>query len=269
MHTITIDDDSIAVSTLEKVLQKADPEGEHIGVICVEDFYDYITEHNDIDIAFIDIELGEANGLNVIKKAKTINPEMNIVIYSGHTQYKADAMDLHVSSFIEKPVNEQKLNVALENLRHPIRSRVAKEPLRIVTFGSFVVYDRQGNPMSFSISNSVAVFAYLVDQGGYPVTSHDIAADVFERRKFDKQTSKDISKYVIALMRDLEREGYSDIVIKQNKTVKINKARIKCDLYEALDGKREAVAAYRGDYMLDFSWAETSQNKRKLDDILN
>ncbi len=98
----------------------------------------------------------------------------------------------------------------------------------------------------------MAIFAYLIDQCGYPVTPKEIASDVFEKTKFDKQFSKDISKYVISLMKDLESIGYGDVVIKQNKTLKINKARISCDLYDALNSDKKALESYHSEYMIDF-----------------
>lgn len=263
MHTITIDDESLAVSAMLRVLKKRDPNGTHIGVLNAADLFGYVKKNSDIDIAFIDVEMAD-NGLSVVKKLKELAPGTNIVIYSGYTKYKPDALDLHVSSFITKPVTDEKLDIALANLRRPLKEKYCSEPLRVITFGNFIVYGENNKVLSFSASNSMNVFAYLIDQCGYPVTSKDIATYAFEKEEFTKQASKDVSKYVLALIKDLTAAGYGDVVIKQNKTVKINKNRISCDLFDALNGDKNAVSSFKGEYMIDFSWAEHSEAVKEL-----
>ena len=263
MHTITVDDESLSVRAMQRTLSKADPEGVHSGVYKVSEFFDYVRKHDDIDIAFVDIEMN-TDGITVTKKLKEIVPDINIVIYSGHPQYKADALDQHVSSFIVKPVTDEKLAVALANLRHPLKEKRADRKLKVVTFGNFIVYTEPDQVMTFSISHSMDVFAYLIDKCGYAVTARDIAADVFERDEFTKQTSKDISKYVNSLIKDLTAAGFGDVVIKQNRLIKINKNRISCDLYDALSGDRKALETFKGEYMIDYSRAEESDNAEEL-----
>ncbi|MBQ8927923.1 MAG: response regulator [Oscillospiraceae bacterium] len=263
MHTITLDDESLAVSAMQRALHRTDPGGTHIGVLRVDEFLDHVTSHRDLDIAFIDIEMG-TDGITVTRCLKALAPEVNIVIYSGHPQYKADALDEHVSSFIVKPVTQEKLQVALDNLRHPLKTEQNAAPLRVITFGSFVVYRAPGQVMTFSVSHSLAVLAYLIDRCGTPVTAREIAADVFGRREFDTAVSKDISKYVLALIKDLTAAGFTDAVIKQHKLIRINTTRISCDLYEALHGNPAALAAYHDDYLPGFAWSQHSEHIEKL-----
>ena len=275
MHTVTVDDESLAVSAMLRVLGKKDPNGTHFGTVRVEEFLEYIGDHSDIDIAFIDVEM-KTDGITLTKKLKAMRNDLNIVIYSGHPQYKADALDLHVSSYITKPVTEEKLQTALDNLRFPLKTGAAAEPkaddaaklLKVTTFGSFVVYNGNGEVMKFSSRHAQAVFAYLIDQCGYPVSPQDIAADVFEITDYDSYASKRISRYISELRSDLAGAGFEDIVIKESRTVKINKKRVSCDLYAALHGDAAARAAFRGEYMIDYSWAEKSEAFRDLTEIV-
>ena len=77
--------------------------------------------------------------------------------------------------------------------------------------------------MHFSRSVSREIFAYLIDQCGFPVTGKDIAADVLEQRDYDKSVSKKLSQYITDLIRDLENAGYPDVVIRQNRHLYIEK----------------------------------------------
>ena len=272
MHTVTIDDESLAVSAMLRVLNKNDPNGTHFGTVKVGGFLEYISNHQDIDIAFIDVEM-KTDGITLTKKLKQFTKHLNIVIYSGHSQYKADALDLHVSSFITKPVTEEKLQVALDNLRFPLKTAHKPETdnapkmLKATTFGSFVVYDENGDLIKFSSHHAQAILAYLIDQCGYPVAPKDIAADVFEIEDYDSYASKRVSRYISELRSDLEKVGYSDVVIKESRTVKVNKQRIACDLYDALNGDTTALSAFHGDYLIDYSWAEHSDSLRDLKEL--
>ena len=273
MHTITVDDESLAVNAMLRVLKKKDPNGTHFGTVKVKEFLEYVRTHPDLDIAFIDVEM-KMDGITLTKKLKQMTKALNIVIYSGHSQYKADALDQHVSSFITKPVTDAKLQTALDNLRFPLKTKTTNasptlSPLKVTTFGNFVVYDQNGDVMKFTSRHAQVILAYLIDLCGYPVAPKDIAAEVFEIENYDSYASKRISRYISELRSDLAAAGYGDVVIKESRTVKINKQRITCDLYDALHGDASALAAFHGEYMIDYSWAENSESFRDLVDMQN
>ena len=268
MHTVTVDDESLAVSAMLRVLNRKDPNGTHFGTVRVGEFLD-------IDIAFIDVEM-KTDGITLTKKLKQLTKNLNIVIYSGHSQYKADALDLHVSSFITKPVTDEKLQVALDNLRFPLKiGHIEPETddlpkmLKVTTFGNFIVYDKNGKVMKFSSRHAQAILAYLIDQCGYPVSPKDIATEIFGIEVYDSYASKRVSRYISELRSDLANAGYIDVVIKESRTVKVNKQRVSCDLYDALNGDTEALSAFHGEYMIDYSWAEYSDSFRDLKERRN
>ena len=47
-----------------------------------------------------------------------------------------------------------------------------------------------------------------------------------------------------------------DVLILKRAIIGLDTNLIKCDYYDFLDNKAEAVAAYQGIYMMQFSWAE-------------
>lgn len=143
----------------------------------------------------------------------------------------------------------------------------APSAIKVVTFGSFVVYNKNGEVLKFSSRHAQAIFAYLIDQCGYPVAPKDIAADVFEIYDYDSYASKRVSRYISELRNDLAGAGFDDVVIKESRTVKLNKQRVSCALYDALQGDEKALAAFRGEYMIDYSWAENSESLRDLKEM--
>ncbi len=76
---------------------------------------------NHIAIAFLDIELGGQDGLQLAKKLVEIEHKINIIFLTGHAEYKGSALDLHCSGYIMKPLTPQKIRTEIEHLRFPVR----------------------------------------------------------------------------------------------------------------------------------------------------
>lgn len=163
------------------------------------------------------------------------------------------------SGYVMKPFTEDEIRRELEDLRYPVMTlNGVAEKLKLVTFGVFKVFDKNGEIFNFTRTLSKEVLAYLVDQAGFPVTSKDIAKDVLEEPVFDDRVSKRVSKIVNLLIDDLNNAGFHDVIIKQNRHLQINKDAVDCDLYRTLDGDVEALNSFHGEYMLEYSWAEFS-----------
>ena len=126
-----------------------------------------------------------------------------------------------------------------------------------------MVYKENGDVMTFSRTKSKELLAYLIDCAGFPITSNEIAEDLYETT-LDRQMSKNISKIIIGLMDDLKHEGYEGVVVKQNRQLYVNKDRISCDIYDAIDGDVDALNSYHGEYLIEYSWAEISDMVRRI-----
>lgn len=74
-----------------------------------------------------------------------------------------------------KEIGEEDIRLELKNLRYPTGGNDPENLLKVVTFGNFVVYKNNHEVLSFSRTRSKEVFTYLIDCGGYPVTTADIA----------------------------------------------------------------------------------------------
>lgn len=59
-----------------------------------------------IDLLFLDIELGERTGLDLVPLMKEKNPEIVIIFISSHTKYFVYSHRLHVFQFLTKPFEE-------------------------------------------------------------------------------------------------------------------------------------------------------------------
>ena len=105
MRILCVDDEEMMLQMLEMSVREARPEAEVIGY---EDADDLLAdaEKNSCDIAFLDIHMRGMNGVEVAKRLKQINPKMNIIFVTGFSEYTGEAMKLHASGYIMKPVTK-------------------------------------------------------------------------------------------------------------------------------------------------------------------
>lgn len=70
------------------------------------------------DIILLDVRLDGANGLDVLKKIKTTNPEISVIMISGHSGIKeaVRAIKDGAFDFLEKPLSSTKVKITIKNL---------------------------------------------------------------------------------------------------------------------------------------------------------
>ena len=266
MKILAIDDERPALYLLKETLDRICPDDTLVTLESAWDFFQ-MSDRSDFDVAFIDIDLGNVSGIQLAMELKKSSPNCNIIFVTSYAQYAPEAFRTRASGYVLKPYTEEDLREELNNLRNPLPAdRVDRSKLRVITFGNFIVYKNENEPMHFSRTRSKEILAYLIDRCGFPVTSRDIANDILEE-PFDKQVSKKISKLVAFLLEDLKNAGFRDVVIKQNRQLQINKTRVSCDLYDALNGDMQAFNRFRGEYMMEYSWAEISDSLQRMEEI--
>ena len=263
MRILLIDDEIPALSLLRDTVKSlVDEDTEILAFSDVDEYYDYDGDKR-LDVAFLDIELGRMTGIQFAFEIKKTSPMCNIIFVTSYSEYGADAFTARPSGYVLKPFEPADIKKELENLRYPVKDEDDDKKLVVKTFGNFVVYRDDHEILEFSRTKGKEVFAYLIDCAGYPVTTNDICRDVFEE-DFSIPASKRLSKIVLSLIDDVRNAGYTDIIIRQNRQITVNKGRISCDLYDALSGDTVALNSYRGDYMIDYSWAELSNTIKEL-----
>lgn len=128
--------------------------------------------------------------------------------------------------------------------------------LKVKTFGNFEVFDASGRPIAFSKKKSQQLLAYLIDRRGFPVSTADIVMDVLEKPMDDLNAKKYVSTLFRAAEKDLEKAGYTGILIKEWNSLRVDVDALDCDYYHLMDGDVSYWTSYRNEYMKEYSWAE-------------
>lgn len=134
-------------------------------------------------------------------------------------------------------------------------NREAKVYIR--TFGYFDVFV-DGQPIAFRNEKSKELFALLADRRGGFVSSEEVIGFLWESESANSLTMARYRKVALRLKNILEEYGVADIVESVNGKRRLITERVKCDLYDYLSGKAEYAQLFKGSYLTNYSWGETT-----------
>lgn len=248
MKIIAVDDERIALDGLLDVIRQVAPEAELNGFEYPDDALEFVRA-NSCDVAFLDVEMPTINGVELAARLKSMQPDINIIFATGFESYFKQAFDLHSSGYLTKPITADKVRKELSDLRFPVASPETKR-IRFQTFGNFEVFI-DGQPVKFRYEKAKEMLAYLVDRGTF-CTNYEIMAALWENDTSDSYF-RTLRKEILDVFRQY---GCEDVIVQQRGKMSVLLERTECDCYEWKKGNPNALAAYRGEYMSQYSWGE-------------
>lgn len=132
------------------------------------------------------------------------------------------------------------------------------EPLvSIRTFGYFDVFVG-GKPIAFRNKKSKELLALLVDRRSGFVTSEEAISFLWEDAPADSVTLARYRKVALRLKNTLEEYGIPDIIESVDGKRRLVTEKVRCDLYDYLSGREEFTKLFKGSYLTNYSWGETT-----------
>lgn len=248
MMIFAIDDEPHALKNLCYAIQQAAPEAEIRSFDRCSDLLAEVDKGVIPDVLFADGDMPGITGVELAKRLKICYPHMNVIFATGYDDYMRDALTLHASGYLKKPIVAEDVLAELENLRHPVNT--SGKRVRFQTFGNFEVFI-DGKPVTFAREKTKEYLAYLVDRGTL-CTSAEIAAVLWE----DKESPSYLRKLRKDLLDTFQAANCSEVLIHEWNRQGIRTELVACDYYDWKKGIPSALNAYRGEYMKQYSWAE-------------
>ena len=208
-----------------------------------------------VDVALLAAGMPELDGLDLGQYLKDMYPGVNLIFLDPDDAQALDALSLHASGCLLLPVSRFALSAELEDLRYPVSGGPGKRVFA-QCFGNFELFV-DGEPVVFKYTRTKEVVALLVNNRGAQTTNGEIIAALWE----DQGDPEKKASYLRNLRQDLQntftRLKLTDLIHKQRGSMAIAADRIDCDLYDWLAKKDKSRYRYMGDYMNQYSWAET------------
>lgn len=109
LTVVVVDDEEDAIAILSKLLEDT---GKIKQVIALKDSLkvECTLQKENPDVLFLDIEIPDVNGLELLKNIREYDLDLNVVIVSAFRKYIPEAIKLNVFSYLLKPVDRKELS---------------------------------------------------------------------------------------------------------------------------------------------------------------
>lgn len=211
-----------------------------------------------IDIVYLSVKLKDVTGIELANKLKTIKKNLNIIFVTKYINYSFDAFKVQASDYILKPISQEKILSSLQNLRHPITESLNQ--VKIQCFGNFEIFVND-EPIIFKRRRSKEILAYLVDRMGAVCSMGELMTILWETGYDTNSRKSNLRNLIAELKNTLRKYNIEDIIKKERDAISIDCSKIKCDYYDFLNNSTYAINKYRGEYMIQYSWAEMTTAK--------
>ena len=247
MTILCVDDEQLVLDLTVTLCRELRQKPEVCGFASAQEVLSWL-DGNRADIAILDINMPDMDGLLLAARIKEKRPSTCILFVTGYSQYAMDALQMHAAGYLMKPISLKRLQEEVdyieETLLKPQAAREREKKIEVRTFGEFDVFV-DGVAVNFSRSKAKELLAYLVDRR--------------EEGEYDRAMQKQLDVIIRSLKDTLSAYGISEILEISKGNLRVCPEKFTCDLYRFLDGRIDAVNAYRGEYMSAYSWASLTE----------
>lgn len=256
MKAICVDDEHLITEYVAAVL-KSLPDIENArGFTKATQALEWIRK-NEADVALLDIDMPDMDGLALAREIKNVRPETSIVFLTGYSQYASLAFEMDATGYILKPASKEKIAAEVE---YALSKKWIKPTFRIEakTFGEFELLV-DGEEVPFSQARCKELLAYLVDRHGRSVTRPEAFAVLWEDKAYDRPAQKKLDTLIRSLKATLKKHGAREIFEQKSGTMRIRPDKMSSDAWRFFAADIEAVNSYKGEYMIGYSWADMTE----------
>ncbi|WP_144510265.1 response regulator [Bacillus sp. FJAT-22090] len=235
IQTILVDDEILSISLLEYKLQ----DFPNINIAKVYTHPDQVLSDlatKKIDVAFLDVEMGEMNGLDLAELILSIQPSVHIVFVTAHMEYAVQAFEINSIDYLLKPVTTKRLQKTINRLTEKIETNnnsVPNDsiaPISIKCFNELQVF-HNNQLIPFKTLKVKELFGFLLTHMNTYI-NRDILIDTLWP-EHDYQKSKIHLHTCLSHLRKMLKElGYPNCITFANQSYYFTLDPVICDAIE-------------------------------------
>ncbi len=232
MKVVLVDDEKTMLLIMGKMLSKI-PGLELVGSFqSPGEAYKYIME-NKVDMAFVDINMPEENGLDFVRRVTSEVNDIAIFFLTAYKEYALEAYEMYAFDYIVKPITQEKLENSIKKAKEkliflqPVKKM--KNKLWLNCLGSLEVKSTEGGFVQFTSSKSSELLAYLILQRGRQVSKWKIMEAVFSGMA-PQNAETYLNTTVYKLRKALEPHGMKSVIISADEGYRIDMSDIYADV---------------------------------------
>ena len=176
MKILCIDDEPLALRLIVNMLEGKPDVGTLRSFSSASDALS-CAKTTPFDIAFVDIMLGGANGLDFSQSLRAMQPQCKTIYCTGYPQYAIESINRGiVDGYLLKPVEDRQLQAILDRYR-------VRKPLSVSVSGMQLgIFDRHGQPVVFVRRKTMQLFSLLLERDGQEMTTDELCELLWEHK---------------------------------------------------------------------------------------
>jgi DNA-binding LytR/AlgR family response regulator len=125
LNCAVVDDEELSRSMLTHLIKKM--EGLNLMKTCESaiEAYNFLQVEEDIDLLFLDIEMPEMTGLELVKLLE--KRKMHVILTTSQEHYALEAFEYDVTDYLIKPINQARLLKAITKVREKINNELGNQ----------------------------------------------------------------------------------------------------------------------------------------------
>ena len=263
IHIICVDDEQLALDNFRLTVEHM-PEVESLQLFKTGQQALQWAKTHEVNAAFLDMEMSSMHGLRLARELHAINENISVVFVTAYSQFALEAFAADAIGYILKPYTREEV---CKELRKVARYTPTTEQNVTITTIPYLSVRANGSEVRLPNSKCKEMFAFFVDRVGIAASAGEIIACLWPERTNDEATGTLLRVTYNRLVHLLEEAGIGHIVESQNRQRWLVKESVDCDLYRILDGDMSAGKSYAGEYLREYSWAESTN--ARLAKLLN
>jgi len=286
MRVVCIDDEYLSLQYLERQLQKVN----HVDVIGtftnpIEGVRFIIQE--DIDVAFLDIQMPQMSGMELAEQILKDKPELIIIFVTAYEDYAVDAFQINAMDYLVKPVNLERLQITMERIERHMEARQLETGLssntlriKVAPFLAFEVEPNVFKPLQWRTGKTQELFLYLLQNSNSIVEKSSMLDLLWNEYELDRAYAllyttiynirQQLKPYEENIILHNRADGYLleltdvevDLVIWEEKLEQLSTIdESTIDLFE------EVMHLNRGSYLASYDYIWLEGERHRLDQL--
>jgi len=217
IKVLLVDDEILNIRYLKSIIDKI--EGiEIIGTYTQPLQAIEFLKTNKVDIAFLDIELPDMNGIELALNLQNLQFGIEIVFVTAYSNYAIEAFNLHALHYLLKPIKNEQVVELVEHFKriqiHTKNTSDSNNP-KIIYFDFFKLINSLGEEVKWPTKKTAELCAYFLLHTGQKLPKYKIIEDLWS----DIDEEKASQNFHITLYR------LRNIISNEKLTIKIEAIR--------------------------------------------
>lgn len=238
LNIVIVDDEDLAVERMVCILEDFNDDLKISGFTDYKKALNYIINNN-VDIAFLDIEMPEVTGIQLAEQFIDIIPSIEIVFVTAHNHYALEAFKTYAIGYLLKPVDDADVR---KQINHIYRKKQEKEKpniaqkIKVLSFGQFIcIYgDEITEPIRWRTSKAEELIAFLIYHKGYQV-ERDVIIEALWAEMDLEQAVKNFHATCYYIRNALKRYQMGQLIVRLQGRYAINMEIIDSDYIKFIE----------------------------------